>query len=138
MPSNTGNETSNIENELQLTLHNAAYKITVSRVEEWYNLLNIRYYKHLYETYHIHWVSTRDKSKSNDTILEMKIKTAELPPNKQEIQTKEQKDAINFNDTIPPRSQIMYVIYICYTIPQICSLYKETTETHGSIMNTSF
>ena len=22
----------------------------------------------------------------------------------------------------------MYVIYICYTIPQICCLYKETTE----------
>ena len=50
MSSFTGNETPNIENKLQPTLHNVAYKMTVSRIEEWYNLLNIRYYVQLYES----------------------------------------------------------------------------------------
>lgn len=100
MPSNIGNETPNIENELQLTLHNAAYKMTVSRVEEWYNLLNIRYYKHLFETYHIHWVSTRDKS--NATLLEMKIKLQSyLPINKKYKQKNKKMPSILMTQYYP-------------------------------------
>ena len=119
MPSNTGNETPNIENNPQPTLHNAAYKMTVSRAEEWYNILNIRYYEHLYERYRMQWADTTDKS--GDTLLETEIKIAELPPNKKEAQTNEPKSANDFNKIIPPKSQILCL--------DVTSLHRYITYT---------
>ena len=41
------------EKEPQPTQHNAAYKMTNINVDEWYELLNIRYYEHLHKSHHI-------------------------------------------------------------------------------------
>lgn len=89
-PSNAGDETPNIKDEPQQpTLQNADYKMTVSSIQQWYNILNIRHYEHLYEAYHIHWADTMDKS--GDTLLETKIKIAELPPYRKEKKNKRTK-----------------------------------------------
>ena len=94
MPVNTGNGPPNTENEPQLTLYNATYKMKVSRAEECCNLLNISYYQHVYETYHIHWTDTKDKS--GDTLLETKIKIPELPSNKKRNTNKRPKRCHQF------------------------------------------
>ena len=94
MPVNTGNGPPNTESEPQLTLYNAAYKMKVSRAEECCNLLNISYYQHVYETYHIHWTDTKDKS--GDTLLETKIKIPELPSNKKRNTNKRPKRCHQF------------------------------------------
>lgn len=127
-PSNAGDETPNIKDEPQQpTLQNADYKMTVSSVQQWYNILNIRHYEHLYEAYHIHWADTMDKS--GDTLLETKIKIAELPPNRKEKKkTKEPKDTNNFNE--------IYVLLLYHTTNM--SLIQQTTETNRSITNTPF
>lgn len=127
-PSNAGDETPNIKDEPQQpTLQNADYKMTVSSVQQWYNILNIRHYEHLYEAYHIHWADTTDKI--GDTLLETKIKIAELPPNRKEKKkTKEPKDTNNFNE--------IYVLLLYHTTNM--SLIQQTTETNRSITNTPF
>ena len=33
------------------TLQNATYKVIVNNINEWYKVMNIRYYKHLQEIY---------------------------------------------------------------------------------------
>ena len=65
------------ENESQPTQHNAAYKMTNINVDEWYELLNIRYYEHLHKSYHISRSDITDKS--GTVPLETQIKVAELP-----------------------------------------------------------
>ena len=42
------------------TLQKAAYKMTAVRPNEWYDLLNIRYYEHLQKTIYIEWTDTLD------------------------------------------------------------------------------
>lgn len=120
-PSNAGDETPNIKDEPQQpTLQNADYKMTVSSVQQWYNILNIRHYEHLYEAYHIHWADTMDKS--GDTLLETKIKIAELPPNRKE--KKKQK-----NQKIP--TTLMKYMSCCYTTPPTCHLYNKPQRRIG-------
>ena len=43
------------------TLQNAAHKITVSNVNELYELMDIRYYEHLQHSYDIVWNDISDK-----------------------------------------------------------------------------
>ena len=56
------NSTDTFESEPQPTQHNAVYKMTNINADEWYELLNIRYYEHLHKSYHISWSYITDKS----------------------------------------------------------------------------
>ena len=60
----TNTETSNTEtfDDPTPTLHNAAFKMHVKNLKEWYDLLIIRYYEKLQEVYDISWRDTSDKS----------------------------------------------------------------------------
>ena len=68
------------ENKPQPTQHNATYKMTNINVDEWYELLNIRYCEHLHKSNHISWSDITDKS--GTVPLETQIKFAELPRRK--------------------------------------------------------
>ena len=54
------------------TLQKAAYKMTVVRPSEWYDLLNIRYYEHPQKTFYVEWTNTLDKG--GNVILETQVK----------------------------------------------------------------
>ena len=53
------------------TLQKAAYKMTVVRPNEWYNLLNICYYEHLQKTFYIELTDTLDKE--SNVLLETQV-----------------------------------------------------------------
>ena len=54
------------------TLQKAAYKMTVVRPSEWYDLLNICYYEHLQKTFYTKWTNTLDKG--GNVLLETPVK----------------------------------------------------------------
>ena len=56
------------------TLQNAAYKMIVNNENEWYEVINIRYYEHLQEIYYIVWSDTSDKE--GKTLLETQVKVS--------------------------------------------------------------
>ena len=58
------------------TLQNAGYKMIVNNVNEWYEVMNIRYYEHLQEVYDIVWCDTSDKD--GKTLLETQVKVSEI------------------------------------------------------------
>ena len=103
------NSANTFESEPQPTQHNVAYKMTNIHVDEWYKLLNIRYYEHLHKSYHISWSDITDKSGS--VLLETHIKVAELP-----LRNNVNNNTNNmFNGTIPSKNLTHYVITLYYT-----------------------
>ena len=48
----------------------------VNNVNEWYKVMNIRYYEHLQEVYNIVWSDTSDKE--GKTLLETQVKVSEI------------------------------------------------------------
>ena len=84
------------------TLQKAAYKMTVVRPSEWYDLLNIRYYEHLQKTVYIEWTETLDKG--GNVLLETQVKI--FKQNKKNstknTKTEEGSNQTLFNESIPP------------------------------------
>ena len=84
------------------TLQKAAYKMTVVRPSEWYDLLNIRYYEHLQKTVYIEWTETIDKG--GNVLLETQVKI--FKQNKKNstknTKTEEGSNQTLFNESIPP------------------------------------
>ena len=97
------------------TLQKAAYKMTVVRPNEWYDLLNIRYYKHLQEMFYTEWTDTIDKE--GNVLLETQVKV--FKQNKKnstnDIKTEEDSNQTLFNESIPPKSNILYVLTLYHT-----------------------
>ena len=95
------------------TLQKAAYKMTVVRPNEWYDLLNIRYYKHLQEMFYTEWTDTID----GNVLLETQVKV--FKQNKKnstnDIKTEEDSNQTLFNESIPPKSNILYVLTLYHT-----------------------
>ena len=84
------------------TLQKAAYKMTVVRPSEWYDLLNIRHYEHLQKTVYIEWTETLDKG--GNVLLETQVKI--FKQNKKNstknTKTEEGSNQTLFNESIPP------------------------------------
>ena len=97
------------------TRQKAAYKMTVVRPNEWYDLLNIRYYKHLQEMFYTEWTDTIDKE--GNVLLETQVKV--FKQNKKnstnDIKTEEDSNQTLFNESIPPKSNILYVLTLYHT-----------------------
>ena len=102
------NSADTFKNEPQPTQHSAAYKMTNINVDEWYELLNIRYYEHLHKSYHISWSNITDKS--GTVSLETQIKVAELP-RKNNVNT----DNNMFNEIIQSSNLTHYTITLYHT-----------------------
>ena len=97
------------------TLQKAAYKMTVVRPSEWYDLLNIRYYEHLQKTFYIEWTDTLDKG--GNVLLKTLVKIFKQNKKNSTKNTKTEEDSNQtlFNESIPPKSNILYVLTLYHT-----------------------
>ena len=97
------------------TLQKAAYKMTVVRPNEWYDPLNIRYYEHLQKTFYIEWTNTLDKG--GNVLLETQVKVFKQNKKNSTNDTKTEEDSNQtlFNESIPPKSNILYVLTLYHT-----------------------
>ena len=88
------------------TLQKVAYKMTVVRPNEWYELLNIRYYEHLQKTFYIEWTDTLDKG--GNVLLETQVKIFKQNKKNSTNDTKTEEDSNQtlFNESIPPKNNI--------------------------------
>ena len=97
------------------TLPKAAYKMTVVRPNEWYDLLNIRYYEHVQKMFYNEWTDTIDKE--GNVLLETQVKVfKQIKKNStNDIKTEEESNQTLFNESIPPKSNILYVLTLYHT-----------------------
>ena len=97
------------------TLQKAAYKMTVVRPNEWYDLLNIRYYKHLQEMFYTEWTDTIDKE--GNVLLETQVKVFKQNKKNSTNNTKSEEDSNQklFNESISPKSNFLYVLTLYHT-----------------------
>ena len=97
------------------TLQKAAYKMTIVRVNEWYDILNIRYYEHLQKTFYTEWTDTLDKG--GDVLLGTQVKIFKQNMKNSTNDTKAEEDSNQtlFNESIPPKSNILYVLTLYHT-----------------------
>ena len=90
------------------------YIITNANTSHWYALMNVRYYKHLHENYHITWVDFTDKNRV--TPLETQVRVAELAiPSKRKPDVIKESAVQIFNETIPPNKLILYNLTLYHT-----------------------
>ena len=89
--------------------------MTVVRPNEWYDLLNIRYYEHLQKTFYIEWIDTLDKG--GNVLLETQVKIFKQNKKHSTNDTKTEEDSNQtlFNELIPPKSYILYVLTLYHT-----------------------
>ena len=89
--------------------------MTVVRPNEWYDLLNIRYYEHLQKTFYIEWTDTLDKG--GNVFLEAQVKIFKRNKKNSTNNTKTEEDSNQtlFNESIPPKSNILYVLTLYHT-----------------------
>ena len=94
-------------------LQKAAYKMTVVRPNEWYDLLNIRYYEHLQKTFYIEWTDTLVKE--GNVLLETQVKIFKQNKNSANDTKTEEDSNQTFNESIPPKGNILYVLALYHT-----------------------
>ena len=89
--------------------------MTVVRPSEWYDLLNIRYYEHLQKTFYIEWTDTLDKG--GNVLLKTLVKIFKQNKKNSTKNTKTEEDSNQtlFNESIPPKSNILYVLTLYHT-----------------------
>ena len=89
--------------------------MTVVRRNEWFDLLNIRYYEHLQKMFYIEWTDILDIG--GNVLLETQVKV--FKQNKKnstnDIKTEEDSNQTLFNESIPPKSNILYVLTLYHT-----------------------
>ena len=73
------------------TLQKAASKMTLVRPNEWYDLLNIRYYEHLQKIFYIEWTDTLDKG--GNVLLETQVKIFKQNKKNSTNDTKTEEDS---------------------------------------------
>ena len=97
------------------TLQKAAYKMTIVRLNEWYDILDIRYYEHLQKTFYTEWTDTLDKG--GDVLLGTQVKIFKQNMKNSTNDTKAEEDSNQtlFNGSIPPKSNILYVLTLYHT-----------------------
>ena len=97
------------------TLQKAAYKMTAVRPNEWYDLLNIHYYEHLQKTFYIEWTDTLDKGENVLLEIQVKIFKQNKKNSTNDTKTEEDSNETLFNESIPPKSNILYVLTLYHT-----------------------
>ena len=97
------------------TLQKAPYKMTVVRPNEWCDLLNSRYYEHIQKTFYIEWTNTLYKG--GNVLLETQVKIFKQNKKNSTNDTKTEEDSnqTSFNESIPPKSNILYVLTLYHT-----------------------
>ena len=103
------------------TLQKAAYKMTVVRPNEWYDLLNIRYYEHLQKTFYIEWTDTLDKG--GNVLLETQVKIFKQNKKNSTNDTKTEEDSNQtlFNPlNVNPEKWSNTLKQIVDNLPTIC------------------
>ena len=96
------------------TLQKAAYKMIAVRPNEWYDLLNIRYQKRLQKMFYIEWTNTLDKG--GYVLLETQVKVFRKNSKNSTKETKTEEDSNQtFNESISPKSNILYVLTLYHT-----------------------
>ena len=89
------------------TTQHVTYQITIVNTNDRFELINARYYEHLYDNYDIARVDFTDKSST--TSLEIQVRVAELP-----ILSKRKPDVLKESvlhilyETISPKKLILY------------------------------
>lgn len=107
----------------------AAYKMSALNTNDWYEILDIRYYEHLQDIYDISWSDVFDKSGGN--LLETQVKISDLSLkqviNKNKTEKKDSKSNIEyenplidkgdklFNEIIPSKNQVLYSLTLYHT-----------------------
>ena len=74
------------------TLQKAACKMTVVRLNEWFDLLNIRYYEHLQKMFYIEWTDILDKG--GNLLLETQVKVFKQNKKNSTNNTKSEEESI--------------------------------------------
>ena len=97
------------------TLQKAACKMTVVRLNEWFDLLNIRYYEHLQKMFYIEWTDILDKG--GNLLLETQVKVFKQNKKNSTNNTKSEEESNQtlFNESMPPKSNFLYVLTLYYT-----------------------
>ena len=97
------------------TLQKAACKMTVVRLNEWFDLLNIRYYEHLQKMFYIEWTDILDKG--GNLLLETQVKVFKQNKKNSTNNTKSEEELNQtlFNESMPPKSNFLYVLTLYYT-----------------------
>ena len=93
------------------TLQNAACKMIVNDVNEWYEVMNMRYYEHLQEVYNIVWSDTSDKE--GKTLLEKQVKVSEIMT--ETNKNRKNKTHPTTSEIILSKNQSLYIITLYYT-----------------------
>ena len=97
------------------TLQKAACKMTVVRLNEWFDLLNIRYYEHLQKMFYIEWTDILDKGEN--VLLETQVKVFKQNKKNSTNNTKSEEESNQtlFNESVPPKSNFLYVLTLYHT-----------------------
>ena len=97
------------------TLQKAAYKMTIVTPNEWYDLWKVRYYEHLQKTFYNEWSDTLDKGGNVLLETQVKIYKQNKKNSTSNIKTEEDSNQTFFNGSIPPESNILYVLTLYHT-----------------------
>ena len=92
------------------TPQNAAYKMIVNNVNEWYKVMNIRY-EHLQEVYDVVWSDTSDKE--GKTLLETQVKLSQMIT--ETNKNRKNKTHPTTFEIIPSKNQTLYIIILYHT-----------------------
>ena len=92
------------------TPQNAAYKMIVNNVNEWYKVMNIRY-EHLQEVYDVVWSDTSDKE--GKTLLETQVKLSQMMT--ETNKNRKNKTHPTTFEIIPSKNQTLYIIILYHT-----------------------
>ena len=97
------------------TLQKGACKMTVVRPNEWFDLLNIRYYEHLQKMFYIEWADILDIG--GNVLLETQVKVFKQNKKNSTNNTKSEEDSNQklFNESISPKSNFLYVLTLYHT-----------------------
>ena len=103
------------------TLQKAAYKMTVVRPNEWYDLLNIRYYEHLQKAFYIEWTDTLDKGGNVLLATQVKIFKQNKKNSTNDTKTEEDSNQTLFNPlNVNPEKWSNTLKQIVDNLPTIC------------------
>ena len=85
----------------------------VPNVNEWYELMDIKYYGHLNHRYYIVWDDISDKEEK--TLLETQMKVAKMMTESTNKNLNNENKEVTLNETAPSKSQTLYIITLYHT-----------------------
>ena len=87
--------------------------MTVSNVNEWHELMDIRYYEHLQHSFDTVWNEISDKE--GKTLLKAQGKVAEIMTESTNKNINNENKVATFNRTVPSKNQTSYIITFYHT-----------------------